>query len=474
MEHRIRGVMSVMKKISVGLMVAIMGMMVTPLYADSESDMRGEINALKKHLADLESKMGKAVAAPVPTEVKPLTVPSWPVAGIYTAPDTKDLGDMTGNAYLSGIKIRGWMDTHYVANFNDPDREAANTNQGSSAVKARNLTIEGRTFDVHDQALNLSLAELEIEKVPEFGGVGFKFDIAFGETQDIIIDTIKAGVAADAATDSVTSFDKTFQHASVSYVVPWWNGIRTDAGKFVTHIGGETIATAKNWNYSHSLFYTYAIPFQDTGVRINYPWNDKFYTEFYILNGWNVTNDNNEGKTWGPSIGWTNPWDIPWLTVYANYLIGPEQTGNDGRDRQIFDSQIFMGPFRERWNFLINLDVGHEDDVLGGVEGRRLDSDWWGLTGYARYKVNDWLEPSLRLEYFDDSDGTQTLVGQELWSITLTMNMKLGLGKNTGTLVLLRPEIRYDESNEKFFTDEGSFRSQTDQLTLGAGLTWLF
>jgi transposase len=78
-----------------------------------------------------------------------------------------------------------------------------------------------------------------------------------------------------------------------------------DLGKFVTHIGGETIETVKNWNYSHAFFYTYAIPFQDTGARLNYNWSDTLYTEIYVVNGWNVTHDNNSGRTWGPSVGWT-------------------------------------------------------------------------------------------------------------------------------------------------------------------------
>jgi len=203
-----------------------------------------------------------------PEELKP---PSWPVVGIYTVPDTKDLGELTGYSWLSGIRVRGWIDTYYVHNFNDPDRSTVDANQDQSVVKRRDVSIEGRTFDIHNDSFTLSLAELEVEKVPAFGGVGFKFDLAFGDTQDIIVDTIKGSVGPAAASDSVSDFDKTFQQASISYVAPIGRGLRLDAGKFVTHIGGETIETVKNWNYSHSFFYTYAIPFQDTGIHASYP-----------------------------------------------------------------------------------------------------------------------------------------------------------------------------------------------------------
>jgi Maltoporin (phage lambda and maltose receptor) len=399
-------------------------------------------------------------------EVKP---PSWPVAGIYTVPDTKDLGQLTGFSWLSGVKMRGWVDTYYVYNFNTPDRSTVNANQASSVVKGRNVSIEGRTFDIHHNSFSLSLAEVEIEKVPERGGVGFKFDIAFGDTQDIIVDTIKGAVGPEAASDSVTDTDKVFQHASVSYLAPIGRGLRIDAGKFVTHIGGETIETVKNWNYSHGFFYTYAIPFQDVGVHVSYPWTDTFYTDFYVLNGWNITIDNNESKAFGPAIGWIA---TPWLSIYTNYLGGPEQTDNNRDWRHLVDAQFFLGPF-DRWNFLINFDWGLDENEAAAAAGTGpKDANWWGVAGYARYKWNDYFEPSLRLEYYNDDDGFSTFVAQELWGVALTLNTKIDLGG--GTALLLRPEVRYDKSNENFFTDDNRFRSKDKQWTVGLGAAVFF
>src|SRR5712691_6190460 len=239
------------------------------------------------------------------------------VNGIFTEPATKDLGELTKIDFFKRFKFRGWIDTYFEGNFNNPSRSTVNTNQPLSVIKSRDLTIEGRTFDVHDRSFSLSLAELEFEKVPDVGGVGFKIDLAFGDTQDIIVDTIKAAIGKS----SVSDFDRYIQHASISYVAPIGRGIRFDLGKFVTHIGGETIESIKNRNFSHTFFYTYAIPFQDSGVRMNYAFNSKVYGEFYLLNGWNVTSDNNTGKTVGASIGLT---PSAKLSVYANYLGGPE------------------------------------------------------------------------------------------------------------------------------------------------------
>ncbi|MFH0351117.1 MAG: porin [Chromatiales bacterium] len=440
--------------------------------------VKAEMRELKQRMGELEEKLQEKEAAPAPAAAEAaapaapaveLAPPAWPVAGIYTVPDTKDLGQLTGFSWLSGVKVRGWVDTNYVFNFNEPDRGTVNAGQPFSAIKGRDVSIEGRTFDIHHNSFNLSLAELEIEKVPEFGGVGFKFDMAFGETQDVIVDTIRGSVGPGAAEDSVTDFDKTFQHASVSYLAPLGRGLRIDAGKFVTHIGGETIETVKNWNYSHSFFYTYGIPFQDTGVHVSYPWTDTFYTDFYVLNGYNVTIDNNDDKTFGPAIGWL---PVPGLAIYANYLGGPEQTDNNADWRHLVDTQVFLGPF-DGWNFLVNFDYGWDENERNAAAGLGpADATWWGLAGYARYKVTDWFEPSLRVEYYSDNDGFTTLVPQDLWGVTLSLNTRIGLGK--GTAILLRPEVRYDRSDADFFTDDEDFRTKKHQWTLGVGAAFFF
>ena len=385
------------------------------------------------------------------------------VNGIYAEPTTKDLGEITKVDLLKGIKIRGWLDVYFEGNFNHPKRSTANANQDLSSIKSRDLTIEGRTFDVHDQSFSLSLFELEIEKVPEMGGVGAKFDLAFGDTQEIIADTIRAA----SGSNSVGDFDRYVQHASISYLAPLGRGLRLDFGKFVTHIGGETIASIKNLNYSHAFFYTYAIPFQDVGLRMHYEWTDAFYTEFYILNGWNVTSDNNKAKTFGPTIGWS---PSPQFSMYLNYLVGNEQTDNSkffNNLRHLVDAQVNFSPL-EGLNLSLNVDYAVEDGAIGGTK----HAMWYGVTGYVRYKVTEAFEPSFRAEWYRDEDGFTTGVPQTLVGLTLTMGYKIGLWNLAH--ILLRPEYRFDISNKDFFTKGAGFRSSRTQQTLGLGAVFYF
>ena len=382
------------------------------------------------------------------------------VNGIYTEAATKDLGEITKIDALKNIKFRGWVESYYVYDFNRMNRDLANRNQDKSAVKSRDLTIEGRTFDVHHNSFSANLAELEIEKVPDRGGVGFKVDVAFSDTQDIIVDTIKAGFPT-----GVSDFDKVFQHASLSYVAPVGSGLRLDVGKFVTHIGGETIESIKNRNFSHSFFYTYGIPFQDSGVRMNYVFNPKVYGEFYLLNAWNVTSDNNTGKTVGGSIGLT---PNPKLSIYANYLGGPEHTDSNGDWRHLGDFQIVYLP-TPKLQTMVNIDVGLDKNGLG----LGSDASWSGVTLYVRPTVTDRFFPTFRVEYYNDSDGFSTGVAQKLWGFTFTADTKIGPSDGFAK-VLFRPEFRYDKSDANFFSNKNSFRSRDYQVTVGAGLVVYF
>ncbi|MGH9837330.1 MAG: outer membrane beta-barrel protein, partial [Blastocatellia bacterium] len=352
------------------------------------------------------------------------------------------------------------VESGYVYNFNRVTRSVANANQGLSVIQSRDLTIEGRAFDVHHTSFALSLAEIEIEKVPERGGVGFKIDLATGDVQDIIVDSIKA-----VSPKGVSDFDKVFQHASISYLAPVGTGLRVDFGKFVTHIGGETIESIKNRNFSHSFFYTYAIPFQDSGIRLNYAFNSKVYAEAYVLNGWNVTSDNNSGKTYGASIGLT---PNSKLSVYANYLGGPERNDNNDDWRHLGDFQIVYSPTKT-FSTMVNIDVGKDINAVGP----RKDATWGGIALYARKSFKDRFFPTARVEYYNDPDGFSTGVKQHLWGYTLTGDYKLG-GEGSFAHVMFRPEIRYDRSNAKFFSHGDDFRSRRNQFTAGVGLVVYF
>ena len=383
------------------------------------------------------------------------------VSGIYTDASTRDLGELTGVAAFRGLKVRGWVEGYYAWNAERPDRAAVNAHQESSVVRSRDLTIEGRTFDVHSGSARLALAEIEIEKVPERGRFGFKLDLAGGDVQDVLHDTIQGACPGSVSSDRF--WDRNVQHASLSYLAPLGSGLRVDVGKFVTHIGMETIESIKNRNFSNDWLYTYAIPFEDTGLRLNYNFTPKVYGEIYVLKGWNVTYDNNDRRSYGLSVGFT-PSDKVGFT--ANYLGGPERNGNDRDRRDLLDLQMTytLSPTLQS---AVNVDLGRDANaVSSGIHSR--DANWGGLALYLRKNIGERFSPTLRVEYFSDPQGSASGLAQHVVDLTWTGDIRIG-GKASLLKLLLRPELRYDRSDAPFFTYHDRFRDRKDQLTAALG-----
>ena len=393
------------------------------------------------------------------------------VNGIWSESSTKDLGELSGNDFFKNWKIRGWAESYFVYSSNAADKDTVNANQGLSAIKARDLSIEGRTFDVHRNRPTLTILEVELEKVPQLSSwldpqaVGFKLDVNWGDTYDIIWNTVNKALGRPGHKEDVLGdADRFLSHYSIGYVAPVGKGLRVDFGKFVTHIGGETIESIKNNNFSHGYLYSFGIPFQDFGFRFNYPWTDTLYTEFYVLQGWNVTyKDNNGGKTIGPAIGWT---PNPRVSMYAQYLGGPEQRDNDNHYRHLLDLGLSLNPI-DPFNILLSADVGYERNVFS-----KKDTWWDGIMGVFRYKVTDTFEPAFRAEIYNDPDGFTTGVPQTMGEVTLTLNYRIDLPEKTHLLV--RPEYRYDVSDANFFTEGKAFRDRKDQHTIGLGTVLYF
>jgi hypothetical protein len=102
---------------------------------------------------------------------------------------------------------------------------------------------------------------------------------------------------------------------------------------------------------------------------------------------------------------------------------------------------------------------------------------WWAGGAWLSYDVTDEIGLALRGDYLKDEDGARTSLapvfapfpgntGQELTSLTLTLNLKPI--KN----LQVRPEVRWDHSTREVF---GSFSgNRGNQVTVGAGAAYLF
>jgi hypothetical protein len=363
-------------------------------------------------------------------EAKPETTPQ--VKSEVKA-ETKPVMSLEEIKNLLGLSI--YLQGGYTFNFANPDSG----------------TNEQRLFDKKANTFLIDLAQIQFVKDAPVGGLGFKLKVSAGETAKFI-HSAGLGNPNDA-------FDLT--EAYVDYVAPLGSGLRLRFGKFTTYICAEFIEAKDNFNYSRSFLFSLGTPLTHTGFMAEYKFSKAFTASLYLVNGWDVANDNNKGKTFGASFEFT---PIEPIELTFNFMYGPEQANSSSNNRFIFD---WIGTLKAMKNltFMANVDYAHEEkDPLNGAR----DSEWYGVAGYAKYDFTDFFSASIRAEYFNDKDGVRTGIAQELKEITLTAEFKLV--KN----LLVRPEYRHDWSTQNAFDSEHKTLDTKTQDTIAFGVmyTW--
>jgi len=321
------------------------------------------------------------------------------------------------------IDITGFVDVYYEYDFNKVDPGF-------------------RAFDVQHNAFSLSLAELAFSKgvTPE-SRVGFRIDLDFGKTADIVASFEPEG--ADGK--------EIYKHIQQAYASLLTGDVQWDVGKFVTPHGAEVIESQDNWNYTRSMLFTLAIPFYHLGIRATAPVNDKLSLAGFVVNGWN-----NSSEIFGdvPCLGIQATMkpssELTWL---ANYMFGQEAP--DADTRHLFDTTVILAA-REKLSLMANIDYGAEGDV-----------SWWGIGGYAKYQMKDDWALVGRVEYLDDTDGGFMTLGTTAQSVTVTSDHEVAEN------LRLRLEYRTDLADEPVFPTDGG-TSKDSQTTLAFGLVVTF
>jgi hypothetical protein len=323
-----------------------------------------------------------------------------------------------------GVVVGGFVDAYYGYNFNKTDPSL-------------------RTFDVQHNAVSLSLAELNLSKVPRADSrVGFRLDLDFGKTAELT-----------SAFEPSESDRVVYEHVQQAYLSLLTGKVQWDAGKFVTPIGAEVIESQDNWNYTRSILFGYAIPFYHLGVRAALPVSDKLTLTGFLTNGWNNASELDGDKTFALSMALTPIEKVTWI---ANYMVGKEAPDSaETRDlRHLFDTTLTVNA-TDKLSLMANFDYGAEGPVR-----------WWGIAAYAKYQVVPSWALAGRYEYVDDSKGGFMTIGQKAQSLTVTSDHLLA-----GALKA-RLEYRLDLADDFFTKSDGT--KTGSQSTVTAGLVYVF
>jgi hypothetical protein len=383
--------------------------------------------------------------APADSSAAPATAPAAAPAQAPAAAPAPAAPAAAHTWSVGPMDLSGFIDGYYSFNFNRPNTSLGNFDQLNQLYNFNDKT---------DQ-FELSAAKLTLNHDPD--PIGAHVDFIYGRTNDLINN---AGTNTTAPT-FVASQLPYLEQAFVSIKPPKAKGFELDFGKWVTSAGAEVIEAKDNWNYSRSLLFVNAIPYWHFGARTSLPVSKTETIGFQVFNGWNNVSKSNGGV----SGAFTSALVKPKFSLFANYLVGPENSNTTSGLRNLIDSTLLLTP-PGKVNAYINFDYGMNQDgtyVCGTFPtvtcGDNRLHDWWGAAGAAHIQASAKNAIALRGEYFTDPDGFQTGTQQNLVEGTFTYEYKWVEG------ALMRVEYRYDASNKNFFNKLAS-QSTSQQQTL--------
>ena len=330
------------------------------------------------------------------------------------------------------FQLNGFLSSSYSYNLNKPA-------SGKNGY---------RVFDFDDNSFKIDVAELVFQKpASKAGEGGFRIDMTTGSSIPPVVNPNKEAGDID------------FHQLYLSYIADIGNGVRIDAGKFVTHLGYEVIEgyDGYNDNASRSFLFGYAIPYTNTGVRITYPFTKQLSMMVMAVNGWDNSIDNNKSKTVGAMVTYT-PTDR--ITFNGCFSGGPELDSNNSINRLVYE---FTTVIKLNDQLTIGADALCGQEIKYFIDGK--DAIWYGAAGYIRYYLTENFSLAIRGEMFDDWSGTRTGIPQRLDEITFTPEYKLN--KN----IIVRGDIRYDQSDKVLFEKENTFSN--NQLTVSLNMLFV-
>ncbi|MCU0447092.1 MAG: porin [Microscillaceae bacterium] len=241
-----------------------------------------------------------------------------------------------------------------------------------------------------------------------------------------------------------------------------------DAGVLGSPYTNESAISKDHLVYTRSFAPEY-VPYYLSGLKLTIPLSAKVNGYFYLLNGWQVIQDNNRGKSLGTQIEW-RPTDK--LLINWNTYIGDERSELNPLFRTRFFTDIYTiynpnGKFSGTACFY----VGWQEKALANTESR-LTHRWWQANIIGRYRFAPKASISGRLEYFSDPEQVQIVpITQERGFSTYSAS--LGINIQPIENVMIRFESRTFFADKRVYFDNLERPSSRGYLAI-ANLTAFF
>ncbi len=336
------------------------------------------------------------------------------------------------------VQLHGFVDVSASWNPNRPsDGNNFEPGTGTSGVRANQL------------ALNLAALDVALDPKP----VGFHVVAVAGTGTDVVH-------AAELHPNDV----RYVYQASVAYTLNVGRGILFEAGIQPSHVGYEGFFSKDNWSYTRGWMGEFS-PYYQTGLKVATSFDDHWSGQLWIVNGWQVVEDNNSGKSFGTQLAYAT--DKAGFTV--NTFFGPELPDDSSHWRSFVD---LVGTWKisPKVNAAASVDLGRQ------TRPQAAAANWQGASVWLRVLPGNSSSSSrssssafaLRVEYFHDPDAAVSPLSQNLFSSTLTFEFR------PHPQLILKVEARYDRSTADAFGGPDGPLTKRDELlaVLGAVATF--
>jgi hypothetical protein len=196
-----------------------------------------------------------------------------------------------------------------------------------------------------------------------------------------------------------------------------------DMGVLGSPYTNESAISKDHLMYTRSFAPEY-VPYYLSGLKLSVPLSPKVNAYFYLLNGWQVIQDNNPGKSLGTQLEW-RPNDK--LLINWDTYLGNEQTTANPTFRTRYFSDIYMiyNP-SGKFSGTACVYAGWQEQANNAARSKTT-ATWWNANLIGRYRFSPQFSVSGRLEYFNDEEQVfiqipNSLIGFSSFSSALCFN----------------------------------------------------
>ena len=255
-------------------------------------------------------------------------------------------------------------------------------------------------------------------------------------------------------------------HVGVKLLKTLW----LDAGFFKTHFGTEYLMPKDNITSSLSML-TYYEPFYESGLKLNYDPSKNLEVNFFLLNGYNIFEDNNTKKSVG--LGITYLLGDKGNIGYTDYL------GDDAPPGSILPQTRFANNLFFNYNFNSKFII-----QLGGDYFIQQNADLitptnvgtaWGMLGTLKYQIISRFSVYERTDMFYDPNGFLSSLytysnGDQLGYASVGQTVGIEYKPSSNSYIRMeykRIQMLYDE---ELFHNNGSGFDYRNELTMNMGV----